>query len=169
MKIITDKHEIEQVQSELLPRLVNDWALLTAGDKDSWNTMTIAWGSMGDLWWKPVIDAYVVPSRYTYQFMERSDWFTVSFFPPEYRKDLQILCSTSGRDGDKVAATELTPLALEHGVTFEEADHTLVCKKLYEQPLDPAAIPSDIMKSTYADMGTHTLFIGEILSVVVPE
>lgn len=167
MNVITDKHEIEKVQAELLPRLVNDWALLTAGEGDDWNTMTIAWGSMGDLWWKPVVDAYVVPSRYTYQFMERHDIFTVSFFPAEYRKDLQILGSKSGRDGDKVALTKLTPVALEHGVTFEQADHTLVCRKIYEQPLDRAAIPADIMKGMYSDMGTHTLFVGEILSAVL--
>jgi hypothetical protein len=52
-------------------------------------------------------------------------------------------------------------------VTFEQADHTLVCRKIYEQPLDPAAIPADIMRSTYSDMGTHTLFIGEIVSAIL--
>jgi flavin reductase (DIM6/NTAB) family NADH-FMN oxidoreductase RutF len=165
MAIITDKHQIEQIQSELVPRLVNDWALLTAGDADDWNTMTIAWGSLGDIWWKPVVDAYVVPSRYTYGFMERHDWFTVSFFPPEYREDLQILGSKSGRDGNKVALTKLTPKALDHGVGFEQADTTLVCRKIYQQPLDPAAVPAEVMASTYANMGTHTLFIGEIVEV----
>lgn len=166
MAIITDRHQIEQVQAELVPRLVNDWALLTAGDKDDWNTMTIAWGSLGDIWWKPVVDAYVVPSRYTYGFMERHDVFTVSFFPQQYRDDLQILGSKSGRDGDKVALTKLTPKVLEEGVTFEQADTTLVCHKIYQQPLDPKEIPADVMASTYANMGTHTLFIGEIVAVV---
>lgn len=167
MKTITDKSELEAVQASLLPRLINDWALLTAGEGDHWNTMTIAWGSFGDLWWKPVIDAYVVPSRYTFGFMERYDWFTVSFFPADYHEDLQTLGSLSGRDGDKVAKTSLTPVAIEQGIGFEQADTTLVCRKLYEQPLDPEAIPPEIMASTYADMGTHSLFIGEIVEALV--
>lgn len=167
MNGITDKSEIEKVQSDLLPRFINEWALLTAGEGDHWNTMTIARGSFGDMWWKPVIDAYVVPSRYTFGFMEKYDWFTVSFFPKEYRKDLQILGTLSGRDGDKVAQTKLTPMPVERGMSFEQADTTLICHKLYEQPLDPKAIPAEIMASTYADMGTHTLFIGEIAKALV--
>lgn len=167
MKTITDKHEIEQLQGKLVARLVNDWALLTAGDADDWNTMTIAWGSLGDMWWKPVVDAYVVPSRYTFGFMERHDIFTVSFYPEEFRSDLQILGSKSGRDTDKVALTKLTPKMLDQGVTFEQADTTLVCKKIYEQPLDSKEIPAEVMESTYSDMGTHTLFIGEIIAAIV--
>ncbi len=166
MAIITDKHEIEAVQAKLLPRLINEWALLTAGNKENWNTMTIAWGSFGDMWWKPVIDVYVVPTRYTYQFMENNDWFTVSFFAPEHRKDLQVLGTLSGRDGDKVAKTSLTPVAVDNGMSFEEADTTLICRKLYKQPLDPKAIPAKIMKDNYSNMGTHTLFIGEIVKVI---
>jgi flavin reductase (DIM6/NTAB) family NADH-FMN oxidoreductase RutF len=166
MDVINDTHQIEQVQGELVGRLVNEWALLTAGERDDWNTMTIAWGSLGDLWWRPVVDVYVVPSRYTYEFMERHDWFTVSFFPPQYRQDLELLGSVSGRDGDKVAQTGLTPAYLEHGVSFEQADTVLVCRKIYEQPLDPKAIPAEVMAKTYATMGTHTLFVGEITSVL---
>lgn len=164
--IITDKHEIEQVQAELLPRLVNDWALLTSGTPENFNTMTIAWGSLGDMWWQPVIDCYVVPTRYTYGYMMENDIFTVSFFPEEYRKDLQILGSKSGRDGDKVALTQLTPKVLEQGVTFEQADTTLVCKKIYHQPLDRDEIPQFALEEHYQSMEPHDLFIGQILQVI---
>lgn len=165
MQEITDKHEIEAVQSELLPRLVNDWALVTAGTEDCYNTMTIAWGSMGDMFWKPTVDVYVSPSRYTYGFMEDNDWFTVSFFPPEYREDLQVLGSKSGRDVDKVALTKLTPVALEHGVSFEQADTTLVCSKLYEQNIKDA-LPLDILEQTYASFEPHTRYVGVIEKVL---
>jgi len=57
----------------------NEWALLTAGTKDHWNTMTIAWGGLGTLWGKPAATVYVRPDRYTFQFMDLSDIFTVSF------------------------------------------------------------------------------------------
>ncbi|MGI6217003.1 MAG: flavin reductase family protein [Coriobacteriales bacterium] len=167
MNVITDKQGIQQVQSELLPRLVDQWALLTSGDKDDWNTMTIAWGSLGDIWWKPVVDAYVVPTRYTYEFMERHEIFTVSFFPPEFHDDLTILGSKSGRDGDKVALTKLTPMQLEQGgMSFEQADTILVCRKMYKQPLDPNAIPKEVMSSFYESMPPHTHFIGEIIAAI---
>jgi flavin reductase (DIM6/NTAB) family NADH-FMN oxidoreductase RutF len=166
MQTITDIHEIETVQAQLLGRLINDWALLTVGTPERFNTMTIAWGSLGDMWWKPVIDCYVAPSRYTYGFMQQHDLFTVSFFPPEFKSDLQILGSESGRDGNKIAHTKLTSLMLDQGITFEQADTTLVCKKLYTQPLDPAQIPPEDMNEYYRTMEPHTLFMGQILSVV---
>lgn len=169
MRTITDKHELEQVQAGLLPRLINDWALVTAGTIDDYNTMTIAWGGFGDIWWVPTISVWVVPTRYTYQYLEREDTFTVQFFGPDHKADLQLLGSKSGRDGDKVAETSLTPQALGAGVTFAEADVTLVCRKLYSQPLDPQAIPAEVMGKFYTDMGTHTHFIGQILEAHVAD
>lgn len=167
MKEITDKHEIEQVQAELLPRLINDWALLTAGDSaERFNAMTIAWGSLGDMWWVPVADVYVKPSRYTKGFMDESAWFTVSFYGPEHKPDLQVMGSVSGRDGDKVAQTSLTPLALEHGVTFQEAEVTLVCKKLYAQPIEEGMLPSGIVTQYYEDHDVHVHYVGQIVKVI---
>lgn len=166
MKAITDKHEIEKVQAELLPRLINDWALITVGTPEDWNTMTIAWGSMGDMWWQPVVNCWVTPARYTYEFLERHGSFTVSFFPAEYHDDLMTLGTKSGRDGDKVALTKLTPKMLEGAVTFEEADTTLVCEKIYAQPLDPAAIPEEFMEQYYRDMPPHAHFMGKIAQVL---
>ena len=166
MQTITDIKEIQNVQAELLPRLIDQWALLTAGPADDSNTMTIAWGSLGDLWWKPVIDAYVAPSRYTFGFMQKYDNFTVSFLPDEYHDDLMTLGTLSGRDGDKIAQTRLTRKVVDGGVTFEEADTVLVCKKIYVQPLDPAVVPDWAMQKYYADMAPHVLFLGEIVSAL---
>ena len=106
------------------------WALVTAGTLEDYNTMTISWGGLGTLWSRPVATVYVKPVRYTYHFLEKNDYFTVSFFPEEYKKDLGILGSKSGRNGDKVALTSLTPIAAEHGVTFTQASATLICKKI---------------------------------------
>ena len=52
---------------------------------------------MGTLWSKPVVTVYVKPVRYTYGFMNDSEYFTVSFYPEEYRKALGIMGSQSGR------------------------------------------------------------------------
>ena len=42
-----------------------DWALLTAGTEERYNSMTIGWGSLGTVWNKDVLTVYVRPDRYT--------------------------------------------------------------------------------------------------------
>ena len=153
-------------------QLFNDrWALATAGSMENYNTMTIGWGSMGTLWGpphkgKPVLTIYVSPARYTHTFLEQNDYFTVSFFPEEYRKDLALLGSRSGRDGDKVALTALTPLAIEHGVDFAQAELTFVCRKLYQQQFDLEKVPKDVADWIYTRVPPHSMFIGEVVEVI---
>jgi len=158
--------DAKQAQHQIIDHLASDWGLITAGTIDDYNTMTIAWGETGTMWWLPVINAYVVPTRHTYGYVEDNDYFVVSLFGPEHKADLRILGSKSGRDGDKVAETSLTPKAIEHGVTFEEATLTIVCKKIYRQPLDRDAIPADLLEKHYGDTPAHELFKGEIVEVI---
>ncbi|MBR6950629.1 MAG: flavin reductase [Oscillospiraceae bacterium] len=145
------------------------WALLTAGTKESFNTMTISWGGMGTLWGKPVVTVYVKPIRYTWQFMEKSDVFTVSFYSEDFRQDLTLLGELSGRDGDKISRTKLTPAFLAEGVSFREAEITLVCKKIYAQDLDRGAMPENVRNTIYATEAPHRMYVGEVVGVVRPE
>lgn len=142
-----------------------EWALLTAGTREKYNTMTISWGGAGTLWGKPVVTVYVKPVRYTHGFMETSDFFTVSFYPEACRQALMLLGSTSGRDGDKVAKAGLTPKFLENAVTFAEARATLLCRKIYRQDLDINAIPSEAM-GNYKTEAPHTMYIGEVVDII---
>lgn len=142
------------------------WALVTAGDMDSYNTMTIGWGGMGTLWGKSVVTVYVKPVRYTHEFLDKNDYFTVTFFPEEYRKDLSWLGSHSGRDGDKVAETALTPVAVGESVGFKEASLTLLCKKIYRQDMDLAAIPAEVAERQYATEAPHTMYVGEVVQII---
>ena len=142
------------------------WALVTAGTKEHFNTMTISWGGLGTLWGKPVATVYVKPIRYTHQFLENSDIFTLSFFEEKYREALALLGSRSGREGDKVAKAGVTPCALEKGITFREAAVTLVCRKIYRQDLDTAAMPRPVVEHYYEEEAPHTMYIGEVLAIV---
>lgn len=144
----------------------DDWALVTAGTKESFNTMTISWGGMGTLWSKPVVTIYVKPCRYTYQFIENNDYFVISFFDKKYKKDLGILGSKSGRDGDKLALTSLTPEVVEHGITYKQATKTLVCKKIYYQDLKAERIPEEAVKTYYKDEPVHRMYIGEVVKII---
>ena len=142
------------------------WALLTAGSGQHYNTMTISWGGLGTLWGKPVATVYVKPIRYTHEFLETSDYFTISFYPEKYRPALQLLGTLSGRDSDKVAQAALTPRPLDDAVTFDEADVTLVCKKIYRQDMDPAQMPSQVVSAFYTKEAAHTMYVGEVVEIV---
>lgn len=144
-------------------------ALLTAGTPDDFNTMTVSWGAQGVIWRKDACTVYVRMSRYTLEFMDKYDYFTLSFFDG-HQKDLTYLGTHSGRDEDKVAKTTLTPVAAPHdAVAFKEARKTLVCKKMYKQLMDLSAMPEDVQKKLYggADEGdVHYMFIGEIVETL---
>lgn len=146
----------------------NQWALVTAGDMAHYNTCTIAWGSLGTIWGglgqgRSIVTVYVNPDRYTWEFLKDSDTFTVEFFPPEYQKVLGYLGSHSGRDGDKVAASGLTPKVLAGGVTFEEANLTFVCHKLYQGEFQREGLADEINNGFYGDWQPHWMFVGEIV------
>ena len=142
------------------------WALLTAGDMNDFNTMTISWGGLGTIWGRPTATVYVRTSRYTHEFMDRSDYFTVSFYPEEYRKTLTVLGTKSGREIDKMRSSGLTPVAAGQGVSFAEAERTLVCRKMYMQPLDVARMPEEIARALYAKDAPHDMYLGEVLEVL---
>ena len=72
--------------------------LITAGDRNGSNTMTASWGGVGIMWGKPVATAYIRPQRYTKEFVDDNEYFTLSFLPEEQRKALNICGSVSGRD-----------------------------------------------------------------------
>lgn len=156
-------------QAEFVQRVSGDWALVTAGTEDAgWNTMTIGWGTAGVLWSRPTVTVFVHPWRYTHQFLLDNDYFTVQLFDNEHKRDLGILGSKSGRDGDKVALTTLTPKAIEQGMTFEEATTTLVCKKLYTHRMVLDEVPAEIRErlgAFYAE-DAHTVFVGELVDVL---
>lgn len=142
-----------------------DWALVTAGTMESFNTMTVSWGGLGTLWGRDVATIYVKPIRFTHEFLDKNDYFTVSFFPDGYRDDLTVLGTKSGRDGDKVALTKLTPTAVEGAVGFKEAKCTLLCKKIYRQDLKRELMPAEVVERIYTPEEPHTMYIGEVIKV----
>lgn len=127
--------------------------------------MTIGWGGLGEFWQRPVCTVYVRPSRYTFQFVESHDYFTLSILP-EDRKDALCLCGTrSGRDMDKIVACGLT---VRYGAGdapfFDEAELVLVCRRLYAQDMKPeCVIDHSAADSFYKDGDWHRMYIGEVV------
>lgn len=161
--------DLEKFQTAPFHLLDKEWALLTAGEKEKFNSMTISWGGMGTMWGKPVVTVYVKPIRYTYEFMEKSEYFTISFYDEAYHKDLGIMGSKSGRNMDKVAETKLTPDFLEKGISYQEAKLTLICKKIYFQDLEMKHIqniPEQDLERYYKTEPIHRMYMGEVVDII---
>ena len=145
-------------------RIGSDWCLITAGREGSFNTMTASWGGVGILWNKEVATCYIRPQRYTKEFVDREELFTLSFFPDGYRKALNLCGTVSGRDHDKPAEAGLTPLFTDGAVSFKEADLVLVCRKLYAQPMtEQSFTDKSVLERNYPTRDLHTIYIGEII------
>ncbi len=155
--------------TDILSVFDKKWALLTAGDSDRFNTMTISWGGLGTIWGKPVATVYVRTSRYTHDFMDAKDFFTVSFYPEECKQILGVLGSKSGRDMDKMKESGLTPVQSGESMSFKEAEVTLVCRKLFKQQLDVANMSEDVAKAMYEGQALHDMYIGEIVDIIRKE
>ena len=72
----------------------------------------------------------------------------------------------SGGNGDKVAAAGLTPELLPRGITFRQAETTLVCRKIYCQDLDLEQIPQEVRDAFYKDEPVHRMYIGEVVEII---
>ena len=146
-----------------------NWALVTAYTNGKHNTMTIGWGGLGVLWRKNVATVYIRENRYTYEFIEKADYFTISFYEEKYKPALSLYGTKSGRDIDKDQEAGFTPVILDDAVTYEEASLTIVCKKLYQAKLEPVFYLNEVADEFYKlnDDGTrHHLYIGEIIKIL---
>ncbi len=145
------------------------WFLLTCGDFQSshFNTMTVAWGSFGAMWKKPFAQVVVRPTRYTYEFMEKYDSFTLCAFPEQFHRDLTFLGSTSGRDRDKIAETGLTPIASSQIASpgFDEAELIVECRKIYWDDFKPPQFLDPTIEDNYPLKDYHRVYFGEIVAI----
>jgi flavin reductase (DIM6/NTAB) family NADH-FMN oxidoreductase RutF len=122
---------------------------------------------MGIMWNRPFVQVVVRPTRYTYSFTEEFDSFTLCAFSEEYREALNILGSKSGRDGDKIAASGLTPVASRciPAPAFAEAELTLECRKIYWDDLEPKRFLDPAIERNYSKNDYHRVYFGQILRI----
>ena len=166
---------MSNIFKEISPELITDnpfkligrdWMLITAGNRESFNTMTGAWGGLGIMWAKNVAWCVIRPNRYTYKFIEESPFYTLSFLEEQYR-DILTYCGTkSGRDVNKVTETGLTPVFGENTIYFAEARLVLECKKIYSQNILPKNFLSPEIEEYYPQKDYHRMYLGEIVKVL---
>lgn len=143
-----------------------DWMLISSADGDRVNTMTASWGSMGVLWNKDVCTVYIRPQRYTYEFVEKSDMLTLSFFNEKYRDALKLCGRVSGRDCDKMKMAGLTSAFVDKAPVICEADMVLVCRKLYSDDLRAERFVSQEPLVNYKNGDFHRFYVCEIQKVL---
>lgn len=162
--------KIEELQMNPFTKIGKEWTLITAGNEEKHNTMTASWGGVGVLWNKNVATVYIRPQRYTKEFIDGNETFTLTFFEEKYRDALTLLGRKSGRDGDKIAEAGLTPCAVEKTIAFEEAELVLVCRKLYADEIKPECfLDKEADVNNYPEKDYHTMYIAEITKVLVKE
>ena len=65
-------HEIKIQDFDLNPftSTGKDWSLVTAGDENGINTMTVTWGMMGYLWRGPVISVFLMVIKRNFMYLD---------------------------------------------------------------------------------------------------
>ena len=157
-----------EIQGNLIEKISKEWMLITAGNESGYNMMTASWGFAGEMWGNDAVIAMVRPQRYTMEFINNSDYFTLSFYGDN--KEIHKVCgSMSGRDVDKTKLTGLTPVFSDNTVYFNEAKLVLVCKKQYVSKLEEKGFcDSEPLKKWY-DNDLHYMIIGKIEKVLLGE
>lgn len=160
--------EVRNLKENLFTQLGSDWMLITAGNADKCNTMTAGWGQIGTLWARPVATVYIRPQRYTRDFVEREEYFSLGFFDmKKYQDALTLLGTTSGRDTDKIAQAGLHAGMYNDVPIIEEAHLILLCRKIYKQDIVQGGfLDANIEQKFYREKDYSRMYVGEIKTVL---
>lgn len=163
------KVDTETYTMQPFKEIGKDWLLISAKKEGVVNTMTASWGGIGVLWKRNVATVYIRPQRYTKEFVDGAEYFTLTMFD-SHKKELGILGSKSGRDIDKIKEVDFHLEEIDGQPTFAEGKATLVCKKLYADTIKAECfIEPGIDEDVYPNKDYHVMYIGEIVGVYVNE
>ena len=160
-------YPIDLLEMNPFTKIGKEWALVTAGNKNKYNTMTVSWGGVGVIWNKNVVYIFIRDSRYTKEFIDQGDFFSLSFLDEKYRPALSYCGSHSGRDENKFEKAGLTP-ALRHSIPYpDEANLVLLCRKMASVPISVETIlDKSIINNFYKDGDMHMMYVGEIIEAL---
>ena len=148
------------------------WLAVTGEADGKSNVMTASWGGLGVLWGKPVAFIFLRPTRYTKEFVDKADGFSLSVFPDsdDDHHMMQYFGTVSGRDEDKIKKAGLTVLHDGGRTYFDEAELVLLCRKLYAQEMKPQCfIDQESHDKWYPEKDYHTMYVAEIEKLLVKE
>lgn len=161
-------YPVDLVEFNPFNQIGKNWALISAGNKADYNTMTVSWGGLGVIWNKNVAYIFIRESRHTKHLIDEGDFFTVAFMDEKYREAMNYCGSHSGRDtADKFSDSGLTA-AFKFGIPYpDEANFVILCRKMAAVPIDKDSfIDSDIEPKFYPEGDFHTMYIGEVIEIM---
>lgn len=158
--------EPKNLQENVFTMIGKQW-LLVCGEKDGKvNAMTASWGGIGVLWNKNVVTVYIRPQRYTKEFIDHADTFSIMVLPEDRRKEMNYMGTVSGRDEDKMQHCNFHVDHILNTPYVTEAAYTIICKKLYVQPMeDTCFIDKEVAHKNYLNKDYHVMYVGEILGI----
>ncbi|MGL4949189.1 MAG: flavin reductase [Anaeroplasmataceae bacterium] len=166
------KLSILHYDKNIFDELQSNWGIVTSNCKDKKNIMTISWGSIGVMWNKNVVFVFIRPTRYSFDLIENSNMFTLSFFNPKYKNSLSIAGTTSGKDQDKFIESGFTPLYdIDNDVYYiKEASYVFKLKKLYKSTINECDfIDKSLINKFYPKKDFHHMYVAEITEFLVNE
>lgn len=143
---------IKDLSENFFEVIGKEWMLVTAGSKEHFNIRS---------------------ERYTYEFMEENEYFTLSFLGKENRSIYNLCGSKSGREVDKVKETGLNPIVTERGnILFEQDRLGLECRKLFITDMkEELFLDHSVYERWYGGDhgGLHRVYVAEIVDAWVKE
>jgi len=159
--------KIDEFKENPFTMIGKDWMLITAEKDGKTNTMTASWGGVGVIWGKNAATVYIRNSRYTKEFVDNGDHFSLCIMPEKYRNELAYCGKISGRDEDKIAKCGFTVEHDSETPYLKEARMVLVCKKLFAQEMKPESFTeSGLVDQFYGDKNWHVMYIAEIEKIL---
>lgn len=163
MQHVFQPMDLDFVEINPFTKIGNDWFLVTAGDETKVNTMTAGWGGFGVIWAKKVVYIFIRKSRYTKEFIDKHDTFSISFMDKSQHAALKYLGQVSGRNEDKIAGARLNIDFYEGTPYIDESSEVYICRKLSATELTPDQfIDPEIKDKFYGDNDLHIMYVGEI-------
>ncbi len=161
-------YPIDMLEFNPFQKIGKEWMLITAGNKEKANTMTASWGGVGVLWGKNVVFAFVRDTRYTKEFIDREETFSLTFLEEKYKSALKYLGAVSGRDEDKIGGARMhVDYHQDKTPYIDEGNLVIICKKMSATRItEEQFISSGLKEQWYADGNMHTMYVGEIIEVL---
>ena len=160
----------EELNMNPFTKIGKEWMLISAGNEEKANTMTASWGALGVMWGKNAVTVYLRPQRYTKEFVDREQTFTISFLGEKYRQNLGYCGKVTGTGIDKISEAGLTPYYVDGTTAIEEADMIMVCKTMYHDTIKPECFDETRNNDKwYPDKDYHTMYIAEVTKVLLKE
>lgn len=161
-------YPMDLLELDPFTKIGTEWMAVTAGDEEKVNTMTASWGTLGVLWGKNVVSIFIRDSRYTKEFIDKQDTFSLTFFDQENKPALKYFGAVSGRIEDKISNAKMHIDRAKDGTPYiDEGNLVFICRKMSATKISPEQfIDSSIDGTWYKDGDYHTMYIGEVTEIL---